>query len=176
MSGDDKQITVLVANTIYDLKQKFGETRITADTIHIVIKEVIELVEKFVISGSEKKKHVIVIVKSLVEDLVDDENEKRIITEMIDKKILENTIDLIILATKGQLDINNKKTKTTLISCFKTSIPLTIDTIVHFVESRKKSESKEKNTVIVKEVETEPKREVETEPKREVETEANDKI
>merc|ERR1712178_463923 len=81
-----KQITVLVANTIYDLKQKFGETRITADTIHIVVKEVIELVEKFVISGSEKKKHVIVILKTLVEDLVDDENEKRIITEMIDKK------------------------------------------------------------------------------------------
>jgi hypothetical protein len=78
-------IQILVETTISDLKQRFGETRITANTIHLILKEVIELVEHFSCPGSEKKEHVVTIVKALVNDLVDNENEKRIILEMIDK-------------------------------------------------------------------------------------------
>ena len=36
-------IQILVETTIYDLKQRFGETRITANTIHLILKEVIEI-------------------------------------------------------------------------------------------------------------------------------------
>ena len=128
-------IQEIVANTIYELKQKFGETRITADTVHILLKEVIELVEHYSCPGSEKREHVVTIVKALVNDLVDDNEEKRIILEMIDKKILENTVDLIILATKGQLNINNKQTQTKVVSCVKSCFSILVDTTMHVVNS-----------------------------------------
>ena len=57
-----------IAQTIHDLKTKWGETKITAGTIHLVLKECMELVEKFNCPGSEKKEHVITIVKEVVKD------------------------------------------------------------------------------------------------------------
>ena len=98
-----------IARTIYDLKTKWGETKISAATIHLVLKECMELVENFDCSGAEKKEHVITIVKELVKDLVENDTEESIILELIEKKVLENTMNLIILASKGKLNINNKK-------------------------------------------------------------------
>jgi len=139
-------IQILVETTIYDLKQRFGETRITANTIHLILKEVIELVDHFLCPGSEKKEHVITIVKALANDLVDNVHEKRIILEMIDKRILENTVDLIILATKGELNINNKKTQKKITSCCKSFIPIVIDSIIYIINSvnERKAKRKEK--------------------------------
>ena len=147
MGSNENGITEVVANTIFELKERFGETRITAETIHIVVKEVIELVENFSCTGAEKKEYVITIVKALVNDLVDNDEEKRIILEMIEKKILENTIDLIILATKGELNINNKKTQKKVILCCKSFIPILIDTVMHFLNSLNKNNSKKETKV-----------------------------
>ena len=135
----------IIANSIYELKQKFGETKITAETIHLVLKETIELVEDYSCPGSEKKEHVVTIVKALVIDLVEDVEEKRIILEIIEKKILENTIDLIIQATKGKLNINNNATQRKMASCIKTSIVIIIDTVMYILNSTKKSKSKSKS-------------------------------
>ena len=139
-------IQILVETTISDLKQRFGETRITANTIHLILKEVIELVDHFLCPGSEKKEHVITIVKALANDLVDNVHEKRIILEMIDKRILENTVDLIILATKGELNINNKKTQKKITSCCKSFIPIVIDTVIHIINSVNERKVKRQET------------------------------
>ena len=164
-----QSIQEIVANTIYELKEKFGETRITANTIHVLLREVIELVDHYSCPGAEKREHVVTIVKALVNDLVDNDEEKRIILEMIDKKILENTIDLIILATKGELNINNKQTQKKVASCCKSCIPILIDTVIHIVNSVNEANSKRqakrqakklakrqtKNTVVASQVEIE---------------------
>jgi len=140
-----KTVEEIVANTIYELKQKFGETKITVETVHLVLKEIIEIVEHFSCPGSEKKEHVITILKALVTDLVEDAEEKRIILEMIDKKILENTIDLIISATKGEFNINKKKTQKKVASCMKSTIPIIIDIIMHIVNATKNRKHRSKN-------------------------------
>lgn len=154
----------VIANTIYKLQDKFGEERITVTTIHLLLREVIELVDKFSCQGSEKREHVVTIVKAIVNDLVDNDEEKRIILEMIDKKILENTIDLIILATKGELNINNKQTHKKIASCCKSIIPLLISSVFYIINSvneanykrhAKKLSKKNINTVIASQVEIE---------------------
>jgi len=109
-------ITEKVSLTIHDLKTKFGETKITVSTIHNILKSCIELVDKFNCPGTEKKKYVIFIIKELVNDLVTDENEKKIIIIIIDEQLLENTIDIIIDASKGRLDINNRKNRNKILN------------------------------------------------------------
>ena len=108
-----------IAQTIHDLKTKWGETKISVSTIHLVLKECMELVENFDCSGAEKKEHAVTIIKEVVKDLVEDEDEERIILALIEKKVLENTIDLIISASKGKFNINNKKTQKKLFSMSK---------------------------------------------------------
>jgi len=109
-------ITEKVSLTIYDFKTKFGETKITVSTIHIILKSCIEIVDKFNCPGSEKKTYVIYIIKELVNDLVTDENEKKILIIIIDEQLLENTIDIIIDASKGKLDINNRKSRNKILN------------------------------------------------------------
>ena len=127
-----------IAQTIHDLKTKWGETKITTGTIHLVLKECMELVENFDCSGAEKKEHVVTIIKEVVKDLVENDEEERIILALIEKKVLENTIDLIISASKGNFNINNKKTQRKIFSCLKTAVPIIIDIVKHIINACKK--------------------------------------
>ena len=118
---------------IYKIKEKFGEKKITIETIDVIVKESIELVEKFRYSGADKREHVIAIVRAVIIDLVDDPEEERILLEIIDKKILEKIVDLIILASKGELDINNKTTQKNCGSYIKTTFIILVDAILHVI-------------------------------------------
>ena len=139
---EDPQIKEVIATTIFNLKKKFGETKITLATINLVIKDTMELVEHFSCPGKEKKKHVVNIVKALIIDLVEDVEEERILLEFIDKNILESTIDLIISATKGEFNFNNKKTQKKVASCTKSLIPIIIDTIMLIINASKSAKTK----------------------------------
>ena len=114
--------TEVVAGLVVTLKDKIGLTKISANTIHVILKEAMELVEELDIPGSEKSDNVIEVVKCLVKDLVDNEEEKKLIMDIIDNNILENTMDLIIKASKGELNINNKKTQAQLLTCFSITL------------------------------------------------------
>lgn len=129
-----------IANGIMILKEKFGEEKIKLETIHIILKEVIELVENYTsVSGNEKKETVIIIIKEISDDLIDDGKEKEILMEFIDKKVLNNTIDLIISASKGELNINKKETKEIIITYVKSIIPFLINLFHYLVKAFKDS-------------------------------------
>jgi DNA-binding ferritin-like protein (Dps family) len=87
----------VVVNTIVEIKSRLGETKIKAETINEILKDTIEIVEKLDVKGDEKREIAVKVIKNLVDDLVDDNDEKKLINDMIDKKILSSTIDLIIL-------------------------------------------------------------------------------
>lgn len=118
---------------IHKLKEKFGETKINTETIIIILKECMELVEKFKYSGSDKKEHVISIVKTLILELVDDPIQKKILLDIIEQQILDNMIDLVIMASKGELNLNNIKIKKKVESCTKTTIIIIIDGIINLL-------------------------------------------
>ena len=66
-----------------------------------------EMVESTRLKGAEQKELANRLVRQIVVDApIADENEK-ILLDMIDKKVLENTIDLVVAASKGNLDINS---------------------------------------------------------------------
>ena len=114
----------VVVNTIVEIKSRLGETKIKAETINEILKDTIEIVEKLDVKGDEKKEIAVKVIKNLVDDLVDDNDEKKLINDMIDKKILSSTIDLIILGSKGKLNINNPETQKKLLSFGKNILPL----------------------------------------------------
>ena len=96
------------------------KTKISVDTLNIVIKFVIESIEKTSLKGTKQKELAIEIIRSLVNDLIEDRSEltteKKLLLAIIDSGSLGNTIDLIIDASNGNININKLK-KTSILCC-----------------------------------------------------------
>ena len=142
MSDENSELIITLVSS---LKPRIGLDKLTTNTIHIVLKEAMELVEELNIPGSEKRDNVLRVVKVLVEDLVDNENEKQLILDIIENNVLENTMDLIIKASKGEININNKTTQKQLTRCFTVGLRI----IASFVTACTKK-PKDKTVKIVK--------------------------
>jgi len=89
------------------LKGKVGDTEINAQTIIKVLRfamEVVEAAPNF--KGPAQRDLAIKLVRQIVvEAPISDEKEK-LLLDMIDQGILSHTIELVIDASKGKLDIN----------------------------------------------------------------------
>jgi len=97
-------------NTIYDnaliiVKDKLSNITIRASTIHLIIKYVMETVEKTPIKGTEQKDLALRLIRELIVDLTDNEDET-ILLKLLDDGTISNMIDLIVDATSGRLNIN----------------------------------------------------------------------
>ena len=112
-------------NSIYDnalilVKEKLLNVNIRASTIHLIIKYVMETVEKTPIKGTEQKDLALRLIRELIVDLTDNEDEK-ILLKLLDDGTISNMIDLIVDATRGKLNINTL-TETTS-GCINTCLP-----------------------------------------------------
>lgn len=112
------KLETFISNTIHNLKGNLYTRKITINNIHEILAEVIEIVEQIQKSGEQKREIVIKIIRQLVKDLVENSEEKNLLIEIIDKKILDNMIDVVVLATKGKININKKNYKQKIFSYF----------------------------------------------------------
>merc|ERR1712086_56548 len=97
-------------NNIYDdalilIKDKLSNITIRVSTIHLIIKYVMETVEKTPIKGTEQKDLALRLIRALIVDLTDKDDEK-ILIKLLDDGTISNMIDLIVDATRGRLNIN----------------------------------------------------------------------
>jgi len=118
-----------ILKIILDLKAKWCDKKIKLNTINILLKETMEIVDKLNCSGKDKKVYVKTIIRQVIIDLIEDPDEERLVLEIIDKNVLENTMDIIISATRGEFDIKNKKTQKKMCSLLQTVIPIIINLI-----------------------------------------------
>ena len=79
---------------------------ITPQTITIVIKIAMEIVEASVLQGEEQKVLVEKLVRKVIIDAPIDDDREKLLLDIIDEGIIGNVIDLVISATKGELNVN----------------------------------------------------------------------
>lgn len=72
-----------------------------------ILKIGIEIVEFLNLKGSEKKRLVIDLVKKYIEEVEIDNLEKNMCLELVINGTVEGTIELVISASNGELNINN---------------------------------------------------------------------
>jgi hypothetical protein len=98
--------TSQLAVSLVKLNEKIGDMEINAQTIITVTKFSMEVVEATKLKGAAQKELAISLVRQvIVEAPISDEKEK-LLLDMIDQGILANTIELVVAASKGNLDIN----------------------------------------------------------------------
>ena len=79
---------------------------VSSKTITQIVKIAMEIVEATKLKGKEQKVLVERIVRKIVNDSALEESKKSIVISMLDEGIVGDVIDLVISATKGELDIN----------------------------------------------------------------------
>ena len=88
------------------LKEKLSVVNIRTSTLHLIIKYVMEEIEDTHIKGAEQKEFALRLIKELVIDLTEGEDEQ-VLLHLLDDGTISNMIDLIVDATKGKLNINS---------------------------------------------------------------------
>ena len=108
----------LLKYALEELTKKVSMIDIKTTTLPEIIKEAMQIVEQTTIKGTKQREFVINVLRKLFESLTDNE-DKKLLLQLLDNGTISNMIDLIIDATNGKLDINNtvKTTSSLILLC-----------------------------------------------------------
>jgi hypothetical protein len=113
MSQKKEEISNLLIAVAFDTSfKKLNEElesrniEITPRSITIVIKICMEIAEATRLKGKEQKVLVERLVKKVVKDAPISDEKEKLLLDMIDQGVLGNTVDLVVQASKGELDVN----------------------------------------------------------------------
>ena len=106
--------------TLANLKEKVSVIEIRSSTLHLIIKYVMEEIEDTPLKGAEQKEMSLKLIKALIVDLTENDDEK-VLLDLLNNGTISNMIDLIVDATKGKLNIN--KLGKVGYGCFKSCFP-----------------------------------------------------
>ena len=113
MSETEKAFAVEYDDCLKKLNLKINQLNleITPQTITTVIQLGMEIVESSKLKGEAQKKIVTKIVKKVVEDAPISDEKEKLILDLIELGVLGNVIDLVVSASKGEININSAITK-----------------------------------------------------------------
>jgi len=108
--------------TLQELQYKITGKEINAQTIMVILRIAMEMVETTQLKGTEQKILVERLVRQVVLGASLDEITEKLLLDMFDKGVIGQTIDFIILATKGEININIAKVVVS--TCWPTCLKL----------------------------------------------------
>ena len=122
-TSNNKQTNSIInifSKSLNTIKEKASVINIRPSTLHLILKYVMEEVETTPVKGAEQKEFALKLIKELIIDLTDKEDEETLL-KLFNDGTISNMIDLIIDATKGRLNVNTSVTVAT--GCINTCIP-----------------------------------------------------
>jgi len=88
------------------LRVKTKDTEIDATSVVKVMRMAMEVVELTEVKGKEQKNLATKLVRQIVVDAPITDDKEKLLLDIIDNNILGDTIDLLVQASKGELNIN----------------------------------------------------------------------
>lgn len=106
----------IITNLLDTIKNNLKPEEISFNTIISNISYVMELVENTIVKGDTQKHLAVYVFRTFIEQSSLEEDIKSSILLLIDSGLVENTVDVVISASMGSLNIN--KTIETTKGCF----------------------------------------------------------
>ena len=98
------------------LKDKIQGIVINPEGLIIILKYAMEIVETTQLKGQEQKKKVIYLLTTIITESKLSMDKKELYCAMVKNGLIGTTIDVIVDATRGELEIN---TRNIFCSCFR---------------------------------------------------------
>lgn len=99
--------TELMDKSLEILKNKLEGVEIIPDNIAKIVKIAMEIVEVTELKGVEQKDLCIKLIRCVIVDAPITDDKEKLLIDLIDSGILSSTIDLVVMAAKGGLEIND---------------------------------------------------------------------
>ena len=96
----------LFESCMKQLKEKLVDVVIDNETIMTVLRYAMEIVELTELKGKDQKDFAIKLVRQVVVDAPISDDKEKLLLDIIDSNIIGNTVDLVVDASRGKLDIN----------------------------------------------------------------------
>lgn len=113
--------TSMFQNITEIMKKKLANVSLRPNTVHLVIKYIMELIEETPIKGVEQKEFALKVMRELFKDLTEGEDEI-VLLKLLDDGSISNLIDLVVDATNGKINVN--AAIETSVQCVTTCLPL----------------------------------------------------
>lgn len=94
-------------SSLKELKEKIGKMEINSKTIVTVLRFAMEIVEATQLKGESQKNLVEKLVKQIVIDSPISDDKEKLLLDMVDNGIVGSMADLVVSASKGEIDINS---------------------------------------------------------------------
>lgn len=112
--------TSMFTNITEIMKKKLANVSLRPNTVHLVIKYIMELIEETPIKGVEQKEFALKVMRELFKDLTEGEDEI-VLLKLLDDGSISNIIDLVVDATNGKVNVN--AAIQTSVQCVTTCLP-----------------------------------------------------
>ncbi len=88
------------------LKEKLINVEVVVSNIMTVVKFTMEVVELTEVKGEEQKTLAVKLIKEIIIDAPILDEKEKLLLDMVEEGVVGSTIDLVVAATRGQLNIN----------------------------------------------------------------------
>lgn len=105
----NKQTEAIFDSCLKQVKLTIGTTEINAKNIMYVVKVAMEVVEASSVKGADQKVMVNRLVSKLVIDAPISDAKEKLLLDILDEGIVDEVIDLVVSASKGELNLNAAK-------------------------------------------------------------------
>lgn len=92
--------------TIALLRERLIDISISMETIHLLIKNIMELTEETPVKGPAQREFALKILREILTGLSEDHEQRNLLIQLLDNGTIGNMIDLIVDASRGNLKIN----------------------------------------------------------------------
>lgn len=124
MSNENNTVTIVIQDEadviaqdiMTEIKLLIGDIGISSSTLAIVIKYTMEIIENTPLKGREQLDMAMRIIGDLIEELPES-SEKKFLKQTHKNGGVQNTIELVVQATKGEINVN-KAITTGACNCF----------------------------------------------------------
>ena len=114
------------------LQKRIGLTEVNAQSLILVVKYAMEVVEMTELKGTEQREFALRLIKRVIVDAPLNDDDEELCMSMVKSGAVGQTIDLVVDATNGQLNVNS-------------AVRLAENCCFTFLSSRKNRRSKRQN-------------------------------
>jgi hypothetical protein len=93
-------------HALEQVKARVGVSEVTAQSLMLIVKYAMEVVELVDLKGSEQRELALRLVRRVVQDAPISDEKEQLCLDMIDSGAVGQTIDLVIDATNGHVNVN----------------------------------------------------------------------